>query len=138
MVGRQRPAIPLYRNRESKQMSITVLLRSAPNTDLSGFLPKPTSIGDTVTEASEELWKDTGAGNVSTGIWEATPGRFSARRDGFHEICYLISGRATLTTDEGEAVEVGTGDLFVTPAGWVGTWEVHETVRKAYVIVGSA
>lgn len=27
----------------------------------------------------------------------------------------------------------GPGNTAVFPAGWTGTWEIHETVRKLYV-----
>jgi uncharacterized cupin superfamily protein len=40
----------------------------------------------------------------------------------------------TCTHDDGTAVEVGPGTTAVFPKGWAGTWEVHETLRKVYVI----
>ena len=27
------------------------------------------------------------------------------------------------------------GSLFITPEGWEGTWEVHETLRKSWVVI---
>lgn len=30
--------------------------------------------------------------------------------------------------------EVGPGSLFVTPAGWRGSWTVHEPLRKMWVV----
>ena len=72
---------------------------------------------------------------VETGIWEATPGRFGATRDGYHEVCQILSGRATLAPTGGEPVQIGPGDTLVTPAGWTGVWEVHETLRKTYVVL---
>lgn len=72
---------------------------------------------------------------MSTGVWECTPGTFRASRDDYHEICGILSGSATVTSDAGEPVMLGPGDLLVTPQGWTGTWEVHETLRKLYVIV---
>ena len=115
-------------------MAITIVLKNATEARLGDFLPKPTSLSGDVTEASVDTWQGDVSGTLETGIWEATPGEFGARRDGFHEICFLLSGRATLVEDSGVTVEVEAGDLFITPAGWVGRWIVHETVRKVFVI----
>lgn len=119
-------------------MSITIIMKNAPAAALSHFAPKATSLTGDAHEASIDLWTSTGSGRLETGIWEATPGEFGARRDGFHEICYIIAGRSTLRSEEGDEVVVESGDLFVTPAGWVGTWVVHESLRKVFVIANVA
>jgi uncharacterized protein len=41
----------------------------------------------------------------------------------------------TLTEEGEQPLELTAGDLFVTPAGWRGTWQVHESVRKVFVII---
>jgi len=117
-------------------MSITIIMKNAHAAALGSFAPKPTSLAGDVHEASRDLWSGVSGGGLQTGIWEATPGEFGARRDGFHEICYIIEGRATLRSECGDSVDVEPGDLFVTPAGWVGTWAVHEPLRKVFVIAG--
>ncbi|MCG6872199.1 MAG: cupin domain-containing protein [Gammaproteobacteria bacterium] len=48
------------------------------------------------------------------------------------ETCYFLAGRATITPEDGEAVEVGEGDLVRFPAGLRCTWTIHEAVRKHY------
>ncbi|MEN9621261.1 MAG: hypothetical protein RL499_1454 [Actinomycetota bacterium] len=118
-------------------MATTVLLRNAPEHALGAFTLKPTSVTPGQSEGSVDLWTAPGAtgGPVETGIWQAEPGTFTATRDGYHEICYLISGRVTLTEEGEEPLELEAGDLFVTPAGWRGTWQVHESLRKVFVIV---
>jgi uncharacterized cupin superfamily protein len=115
-------------------VSVTIILNNATQADLGDFVPKATSLSGDVAEASVDTWSGEVSGTLETGIWEATPGEFGARRDGFHEICYLLTGSATLIEDSGDTVEVTAGDLFITPAGWVGRWIVHETVRKVFVI----
>ena len=45
-----------------------------------------------------------------------------------------LAGRMTVTPDGGAPQEVGTGDCAVVPRGWTGTWQIHETIRKLYVI----
>jgi uncharacterized cupin superfamily protein len=51
------------------------------------------------------------------------------------EVCHILSGRATLTdSNSGDATEITAGDFVILPRGWSGRWDVHETVRKVYVI----
>jgi hypothetical protein len=47
---------------------------------------------------------------------------------------HILSGRMTVTADGGEPFEIGPGDTAVFPLGWTGTWQIHETIRKLYVI----
>ena len=96
--------------------------------------PKPTSITDGQTEAARVLWQAEG-GRIDTGLWEATAGTFTATRDGYTEICTLLSGRVTITGEGEEPVTYGPGDIIVMPSGWSGEWEVHETVRKHYTVI---
>lgn len=118
-------------------MATTVLLRNAPEHAIAAFAPKPTALTPGQSEGVTDVWTVPGAspGPIETGVWEATPGSFTATRDGYHEICYLVSGRITLVEDGEEPLDLYAGDLFVTPAGWRGVWHVHETVRKVFVII---
>lgn len=107
---------------------------AAADQQLGSHLPKPTSLTSGQTEASVTAWQSLNGG-TRTGIWEATPGLFPSVRDGIREVCFVLSGRATITNNDGDTIEVGAGDLFVMPPGWAGTWEIHETLRKVFVIV---
>jgi uncharacterized protein len=40
----------------------------------------------------------------------------------------------TVTPDGGEPQDIGPGDTAVFPRGWAGTWQIHEPIRKLYVI----
>ena len=42
--------------------------------------------------------------------------------------------RRPVTPDDGEPAEIGPGDTAVFPRGWAGTWQIHETIRKLYVL----
>jgi uncharacterized cupin superfamily protein len=54
--------------------------------------------------------------------------RAGSRRLGVH-------GRAVpVEPDGGEPADIGPGDAAVFPRGWAGTWQIHETIRKLYVI----
>jgi len=93
---------------------------------------KATSI-DGQFESTLELWATEGR-SLETGLWECTPGTFHARRDGYDEVAHVVSGAATVTGDDGVVVELVAGSIIVTPAGWTGTWVIHETMRKLYVL----
>jgi len=67
------------------------------------------------------------------GVWECTPGPSHWTLE-THEAIYILAGRMTVTPDGGAPQEVGTGDCAVFPRGWSGTWQIHETIRKLYVI----
>jgi uncharacterized cupin superfamily protein len=96
---------------------------------------KATSVTPGQTEVSLRVWEGQG---IRTGIWEVTPGTFSSTREGYDEICQILSGTATITEVDGTTFEIGPGSLFVTPAGWEGSWTVHETLRKMWVVADVA
>lgn len=122
--------------RQDKVKPMTNLLpHPAPCTaTIDAFRPKATSItGNDQTEASVSLWEDADD-SASTGIWECTPGRFTTFRENSTETCFILAGRVTLHSDNGEKHTFAAGDMFTLPMGWRGSWEVHETVRKVYFI----
>jgi uncharacterized protein len=75
----------------------------------------------------------TGEGDQEAGVWECTagPSRWSLETN---EFVHILSGRMTVTPDGGEPADIGPGDTAVFPRGWTGTWQIHETIRKVYVI----
>jgi hypothetical protein len=73
------------------------------------------------------------SGRFFSGIWESTPGKWAVDY-AEDELVYLISGRARLTGADGEAETFGPGDAFVIPAGFKGSWETLESLRKYYAI----
>lgn len=99
---------------------------------IGAHAPKPTALTDGLTEATEPVWT---SGRIETGLWECTPGRFTARRDGYTEICTVLSGSVTLHQEGREPITFGPGDVMVMPSGWVGEWEVHEPLRKHYTTI---
>ena len=73
------------------------------------------------------------SGRFFSGIWESTPGKWTCEyRES--EFVYLISGRVRLTDAEGHAETFGPGSAFVIPAGFKGSWETLETLKKYYAI----
>lgn len=73
-------------------------------------------------------------GNLTGGVWESTPGKWEAFTDR-DEFCYLIEGHVVLTNKDGHAQTFKTGDAFLIPNSFEGTWEVVETTKKHYVIL---
>jgi uncharacterized cupin superfamily protein len=115
---------------------MAIVLHAAGTAGLGPFAPKATSTTEGQQEAALTVWTAPAGGvEVEAGIWEATPGSFPARRDGYHEVVQILSGRATVTPTDGEPVQLAAGDTMVTPAGWTGVWDVHETIRKTYVLI---
>lgn len=105
--------------------------------EIGPFAPKPTSIEGEQVEAARTLFSSED-GSLTIGIWECTPGRFTADRSQSSETCHIISGRVEMRHADGKARELGPGDLLVLPQGWVGEWRILETTRKLYVIKAAA
>lgn len=110
----------------------TRALHDANAAPIGAHAPKPTAVTAGLTEAARSIWAE---GGVDTGIWECTPGVFTAARVGYSEICTILAGRVTIEV-EGEAPEeFGPGDVMVMPSGWTGVWRVHEPLRKHYTTI---
>jgi uncharacterized cupin superfamily protein len=75
------------------------------------------------------LWRNE-EGTLFNGVWHCTPGAFYL--DHADETVAFIEGRATVTPEGGEPVELTAGDSGFFPDGTRVLWEVHETVRKAF------
>ncbi|MDQ0471291.1 cupin domain-containing protein [Labrys wisconsinensis] len=105
--------------------------------DLGALQPKPTSIEGDQHEAAKTLWTSPD-GRLEIGVWECTPGRFTASRDENSETCHIVSGRASLHDKDGRTREVRAGEVLVLPKGWSGEWTIHETTRKLYILHAEA
>ncbi|QIE44696.1 DUF861 domain-containing protein [Pseudohalocynthiibacter aestuariivivens] len=105
--------------------------------EIGEFKPKPTTLTDGQKEAAKGLWSSAD-GRTSIGVWECTPGHFTADRTKGGEYCHIISGRATVSNVDGSrSRDIGPGDLLVLPQGWTGEWVIHEHMRKLYVVSAS-
>lgn len=72
------------------------------------------------------------SGPVRAGIWGCTPGSWRTDYSKLEQFS-LLRGKVTLRSDAGEEVELGEESTCLIPAGWTGTWTVHEEVRKIWV-----
>lgn len=72
-------------------------------------------------------------GAFSVGVWQCTPGkwRVTYAQD---ELSVMLAGRLLITDPDGKSRRFGAGDSFAVPAGFRGTWEVMETVRRIFAV----
>lgn len=101
--------------------------------ELGDFEHKPTTLDGDQKEASKTLWQSPD-GQVEIGIWECTPGRFSADRTKTAEFCYFLSGAVEMRHANGRVERLCPGDSLMLPRGWKGEWVLLEQTRKIYVI----
>jgi uncharacterized cupin superfamily protein len=94
--------------------------------------PMAEVLGDPMPTYGLDLWVSEDE-SISTGIWECGPGQ--SRWDMEEgEFIHVLSGRMTCRHDDGTEVELSAGSTAVFPAGWSGIWDIHETLRKVYVL----
>lgn len=82
-----------------------------------------------VEDASQEKLAELGV--KSWPIWEKEASEFDWHYDQ-QEVCYLLEGEVEVTTEEGETVEFGAGNLVTFPAGLDCVWKIKEDVKKHY------
>ena len=73
------------------------------------------------------------ADGSQAGIWECSPGKF-VREVTKAEMVTFLSGHCIFHPENGDPVEIKGGDVLFFPENSTGTWEIFETVRKAYLI----
>jgi uncharacterized protein len=79
------------------------------------------------------MWTGPEGSGQETGVWQCTAGpSYWVQEE--NEFIYLLSGSLTVTPDGGKPATFGAGDSAMFPRGWRGTWDLHETVRKVYVL----
>lgn len=100
--------------------------------ELDDFAPKPTTIEGDQKEATRTLWQSPD-GKLEIGIWECTPGRFTADRSQAAEFCHFLSGVVEMRHADGRVERLGPGDALMLPRGWKGEWRLLEQTRKIYV-----
>ncbi len=108
----------------------TPYLAGAATAELEDWGPLDEATGEEMTTSGLTLWQD---GDQEVGVWQCTAGPSYWKLE-THEFVQIVAGRMTVTPDGGSPTEIGPGDVAVFPRGWAGTWQIHETIRKVYVI----
>ena len=63
--------------------------------------------------------------------WSCDVSKFDWEYD-TNETAYLFEGRVTVTSEDGEIVTFGAGDIVTFPKGLKCTWDVSVLVRKRF------
>ena len=109
----------------------TPFLAAAADARLEDWGPLAEATGEAMTTSGTTIWS--GEGDQEAGVWECTPGPSRWKLE-TSEFVHILAGRMTVTPDGGEPTEIGPGDTAVFPVGWAGTWQIHEPIRKVYVL----
>ena len=67
----------------------------------------------------------------SWSIWECEPSTFDWQYSE-NESAYVLEGKVTVTTENGETVEINKGDFVRFPKGLKCKWNVIDKIRKHY------
>ncbi|HEY5396134.1 MAG TPA: cupin domain-containing protein [Trebonia sp.] len=113
----------------------TTVLSAAATAELEDWGPLEEATSEEVPMQTHGLtmWTGTDGSGQSTGIWQCTAGpSYWVQEE--NEFIYILSGSLTVTPDGGKPATFGAGDSAMFPRGWRGTWDLHETVRKVYVL----
>jgi uncharacterized cupin superfamily protein len=113
----------------------TTVLSAAATAELEDWGPLEEATSDEVPMETHGLtmWTGPEGSGQETGIWQCTAGpSYWVQEE--NEFIYLLSGSLTVTPDGGKPATFGAGDSAMFPRGWRGTWDLHETVRKVYVL----
>ena len=100
--------------------------------DLNDWGPVKEPFGDLIAKVRGQ--RGSVEGEPDYGIWECSPGRWR-RQIKEAEFTYFISGRCTFIADDGQRLEIQSGDTAYWPANSTGIWEIHEAVRKVYILL---
>lgn len=113
--------------------ALAVLRDASSRDDLEDWGPLEEATGPEMSTSGVTAWS--AEDGSETGIWECTAGPSHWVLE-TSEFVHVLSGSMTVTPDgeRGEPVTLGPGDTALFPVGWSGTWEIHETLRKLYVI----
>src|SRR5260221_12493610 len=94
---------------------------------------KPSTVlaGNPVTKLQNYYSDPTG--QFFAGVWESAPGKWAVNYTE-EEFCTFLTGKAILTGQVGTSETFVTGDAFIIPRGFKGTWETIEPVNKCKCI----
>lgn len=95
--------------------------------------PDATPLSGDITVRSRVVFR-TDDDKILSGTWETETGLSRWEFLNHGEIIHVLSGRMTVSEDGGEPVELTAGSTAYFPVGWTGTWEVHERLRKVFVV----
>ena len=83
----------------------------------------------------QQIWNllSSADGHFHVGQWASGVGAWEVQYTEF-ELCHILAGVVRVSDAQGLGRLYRTGDTFVIPSGFRGTWEVIEPCRKLYAI----
>lgn len=102
-----------------------------PSDELEDWGPVELPVSEQVSTLRGRIINENPDGSEA-GIWECTPGTWT-RQVMDAEISSFVKGHALFHPDDGDTIDIRTGDTVYFDENSKGTWEVLETVRKAYL-----
>lgn len=112
-----------------------VLIRLQSETQFGTPVPAGHPLGEPTPMTRTALDQDIQEKKVSTGIWECTPGRLRRQIMQAEYSCF-VAGKGVFIPDDGDPIAFQAGDAIYFAANTHGIWEITETVRKTYLILG--
>jgi hypothetical protein len=113
-------------------VGLPYLADAASRTDLEDWGALEEATGPEMSTAGITMWKNEDT-EAESGIWQCTPGPSRWELE-TNEFVHVLAGSMTVTEDGSLPVKLEAGDTVMFAVGWKGTWHIHETLRKLYVI----
>lgn len=73
---------------------------------------------------------------VTAGVWQCGTYRERIENRPYEEICHVLEGEVTLSTDDGASETYRAGDTFLFRRGFTGYWDAKGPFRKYFFSVG--
>jgi uncharacterized cupin superfamily protein len=89
-----------------------------------------------VLKGKQENWmKILHQGEVVVALYESTPAVIDVKEPfPYDEFVVVLEGEVTLTHTNGQKQTYKTGENFLVPKGWTGTWDMPEHYREMIVV----
>lgn len=71
-------------------------------------------------------------------VYEGEDGLLDFTDYPFDEYCHVLNGTSVLTAEGGEPQTFTTGDHFVVPKGFTGTWKLKDNFRELIIMEAGA
>ncbi len=78
---------------------------------------------------------DSPSERVTVGYWTGEPGSVVLSSWAYTEVCSILSGRVAVVDSAGKRKDFGSGEAFIVPKGFVGTWITVEQASKIFIAI---
>ena len=100
-----------------------------------GFEPlEPWAASFVVRGGDKHAYRDIFDGDLDVGLYESKDEKVRLEKQPYDEFVYVVRGEAVLTPEGHEAQHYRSGDFFLVPKGYTGTWETKNDYRELVVV----